>query len=91
MGGQCRDDIREHFPELAHLLQWQLVSTDGPMHYVANTTYHADSGNLDYARSTAIAPEATFEQLSSSTWLVARLPALLADFAAAMESIQWEA
>lgn len=40
-GGCCHDDIREHFPELAHLLRWHLCSTDGPLHYVANTLYHA--------------------------------------------------
>ena len=29
------------FPELSHLIKWHLSSTDGPMHYIANTTYHA--------------------------------------------------
>jgi len=41
MGGCLHDEIREHFPELAHLIRWHLVSTDGPMHYIANTTYLA--------------------------------------------------
>lgn len=36
-GGQCTDEMREHFPELARLLPWHLCSTDGPMHYIANT------------------------------------------------------
>jgi hypothetical protein len=41
MGGCLHDEIREHFPELAHLIRWHLTSTDGPMHYLSNTTYLA--------------------------------------------------
>ncbi len=41
-GCGCQHElVREFFPELAHLLKWHLSSTDGPMHYVANTVYHA--------------------------------------------------
>lgn len=39
--GCLHDEIAEHFPEYKHLLKWHLCSTDGPMHYIANTTYHA--------------------------------------------------
>lgn len=39
--GCLHDDIKEWFPELAPLIQWHLTSTDGPMHYMANTIYHA--------------------------------------------------
>lgn len=39
--GSLHDEIREVFPELAHLIKWHLCGTDGPMHYVANTVYHA--------------------------------------------------
>lgn len=42
MGGCCHDEIALRFPELAHLIKWHLVSTDGPLHYIANTMYHAD-------------------------------------------------
>jgi hypothetical protein len=143
MGGCCHDEVREHFPELAHLIKWHLCSTDGPMHYVANTVYHAKGiskhqdkwyvylhdedipimrtllgifdgkdlqaiydkygvvnikpeeyfnsmakePNLEYARSTAIWPEATLEQLSDVAALEARLPALLADFQADVEAM----
>lgn len=44
--GCIHDEIAEHFPELAPLIKWHLVSSDGPLHYVANTTYHA--GDLDH-------------------------------------------
>lgn len=40
-GGAAHDEIARVFPELAPLIKWHLCSTDGPMHYVANTVYHA--------------------------------------------------
>lgn len=67
-GGMCHDDVEKHFPELAPYLKWHLTSTDGPMHYVANTLYwlgysgYCDGKpnsppNLDHARSTAVWPD----------------------------------
>lgn len=44
-GGCCHDEIARRFPEWAHLIPWHLTSTDGPMHYEANTVYLA--GNRD--------------------------------------------
>lgn len=46
-GGCLHDDIARIFPELAPLIKWHLVSTDGPMHYVANALYHA--GDRDHS------------------------------------------
>lgn len=43
VSGCIHDEIAKHFPELAHLIKWHLTSTDGPMHYVGNTTYHASN------------------------------------------------
>lgn len=40
-GGCIHDVLARHFPELAPLIKWHLVSTDGPMHYIANTIYLA--------------------------------------------------
>lgn len=45
MGGCCHDEIAQRFPELAHLIPWHLCSTNGPLHYLANTVYLA--GNRD--------------------------------------------
>lgn len=42
-GGAAHDDIARVFPEIAPLIKWHLVSSDGPMHYVANTVYHASN------------------------------------------------
>ena len=39
--GCVHDEITEAIPELAPLIKWHLTSTDGPMHYIANTVYHA--------------------------------------------------
>lgn len=137
MGGCCHDEVAKHFPELAPLIKWHLCSSDGPMHYLANTVYHATEhcpksawvhfedeangihkqcmrycdlaeaekicqspgysmeidartakvANLDHARSAAIWPDATQEQLLDKNALEARLPALMAEFKAAVESL----
>lgn len=45
-GGCCHDEIAAVFPELKHLIKWHFMSSDSPMHYVANTVFHAS--NRDY-------------------------------------------
>lgn len=40
-GGCIHKEIAKHFPELAPMIKWHLVSTDGPMHYPGNVTYMA--------------------------------------------------
>lgn len=39
--GCMHEEIAAVFPELVPLIKWHLSSTDSPMHYVANTVYHA--------------------------------------------------
>jgi len=39
--GCVHDLIEEHFPDLAPLIKWHLCAVDGPMHYLANTIFHA--------------------------------------------------
>ena len=39
--GCLHEEIAKRFPELAPVIKWHLVSSDGPMHYVANSMYHA--------------------------------------------------
>lgn len=41
--GCIHDSIAEAFPALAHLTKWHLFDVRGPMHYVANTVYHASN------------------------------------------------
>lgn len=40
-GGCVHDEIVKAIPALAPYIKWHLCSTDGPMHYIANTLYHA--------------------------------------------------
>lgn len=37
--GMLHEEIARRFPELAHLTRWHLVSTEGPLHYLANARY----------------------------------------------------
>lgn len=39
--GAQHDEIARLFPELQPYLRWHLVSTEGPMHYIANAAYWA--------------------------------------------------
>lgn len=45
-GGCLHDEIAAVFPVLSPLIKWHLVSSDGPMHYISNTVYHA--GDRDH-------------------------------------------
>lgn len=40
-GGADHDAVRKYFPELAKYIKWHHMRSDGPMHYLANTLYHA--------------------------------------------------
>lgn len=44
--GCCHEEVAKHFPELAPFIKWHLFDASGPMHYIANTVYHA--GDKDY-------------------------------------------
>ena len=39
--GCIHEEISKHFPELKLFIKWHLTSTEGPMHYLGNTLYHA--------------------------------------------------
>lgn len=40
-GGCIHEEIKKYFPEFKDIIKYHLVSSDGPMHYIANTTYWA--------------------------------------------------
>ena len=89
-GGANHELIARVFPEYAKYLRWHLVTTRGPLHYIANTTYHAEECALDAARCTAVWPEAKDEDLTApglKERLEARLPQLLEDFQHDMEGL----
>ena len=81
IGGGCiHDIILESGHEWSKFIKWHLVSNKEPMHYLANTIYHAENGNLEYARNTAIWQDATLSQLKDKQLLMERLPKLMQEF-----------
>lgn len=89
-GGCCHDEVAKQFPELAPLIKYHLMSTDGPLHYIANTVYHVKHDDLQYARESAVWPEATDDELTApglEERLKARLPKLMQEFQEAVESL----
>ena len=75
--GRIHDTIAKHFPGLKEAILYHYCSTKEPLHYISNTMFWVKEGNLDNARSIAIAPDATLEQLQNEEWLESRLPSLL--------------
>lgn len=43
MGGCCHEEIAKRLPELAKYIKWHLCDVNSPMHYLANTIYHASN------------------------------------------------
>lgn len=41
-GGCIHNEIKKEFPRLAHLTRWHGFTSEGPLHYLENTMYHAD-------------------------------------------------
>ena len=137
-GGCVHDETIKAFPKLEKYIKWHLTSSDGPMHYIANTLYHAKAisphqdewyfylehelikivdgiekidmvkkygdnavfkeylnsmakdPELEAARSSAVWPEATIEQLQDEAALKDRLPALLAAFKSDIEELGFD-
>ena len=80
IGGGCMHDLVVKFmPELAGAVKFHLCSTDGPLHYLANTLYHVEQGNLVAARNSAIWPDAELSDLTKEN-LEKRLPKVMTLF-----------
>lgn len=104
-GGCIHDEISKLFPQLRPLIKYHLVSSDGPMHYIANSLYWGGYNqkwcdgkagsppNYDYFRKTALWPSITNETIQSTSavdmerMLLERLPLVLREFKAAVESL----
>jgi hypothetical protein len=79
------EQAREFWPEIAHLVKWHLCEDGVPLHYIANTLYHAGEGNFALARSSANWDDAPEELLKGEgcyleVALRERLPALQTQF-----------
>jgi hypothetical protein len=91
--GACCGLLARYVPECAEYERWHLCSSNGPMHYVANTVYLAsEARELAAARRAAVWPDATDAELSAEpvelrAMLAARLPGLLAGFRAFVDGV----
>ena len=81
------EEIEKHFPEFKKYIKWHLMSSEWPIHYIANTTYWANQGNLEYARGSAIWLDASLEDLKNTSKLKARLPWLIEEFKKDIEGL----
>ena len=80
---QCPFDTKkeaEEFAEAVKTLKIDVLLTPGSFG-------EGKEPEIESARNSAIAPEATLEQLQSKEWLLARLPALMAEFKKDMEEL----
>ena len=94
--GCLHEDIAKHFGELVPFLKWHLVSSDEPMHYLANTIYHKQQGKIDYAKSSCVwgvAPDdskhniETMSEKALRDYLVIRLPHVQMEFKKSTEQL----
>jgi len=93
--GCMHDKVKKIFPEYTYLIKWHLTSTDGPMHYIANTLYFASNKDfkgdpkepdLDAARRCAVWSDAELKDFTREN-LENRLPDLLENFRKDIEGI----
>jgi len=90
-GGCIHDDIAKRIPSFASMIKWHLAG-DEPLHYIANSLYHAGFSNYPYARNIdylaktciygALPTDSTFnletaDKDTLTDWLTARADALM--------------
>jgi hypothetical protein len=99
-GGCLHEDIATYFPEYIPLLKWHGTTSDGPLHYIANTLYHLGYceiepiPNFEYAKTSAVYPNMPESFLTMGKELVtneleSRLPNLMQEFKQTMESLNF--
>lgn len=86
VGGCIHDKIAKHFPELKHLIKWHGYSSDGYDYRGANIIYFAEKGDLETARKEANWNDATLEELQNQVLLISRLPMLIEQLKADIET-----
>lgn len=90
--GCLHELIVKHFPEFKKFVKWHLFDSDGPMNYLSNTMYFVGKKDFDAARTSALWPDATDEELSLpadelKAKLIERLPGLIGEFKKDVESL----
>ena len=71
--GCIHDEILIHFPELSALIKWHLTSTDGPMHYLANTAYLASDRDHNGLRVREEKPLLTGGKPGAFNWYISAI------------------
>lgn len=93
ISGCIHEEIEKYFPEFKHLIKWHLCSSDGPMHYIANTKYWVSKNNIEYAKKCAIwgvtelDTDSNLKFLDDEVFLKSRLPLLLQAFKEDIKSL----
>lgn len=90
-GFMKEEECAKFWPELEHLVTWHISTEGEPFHYVANTLYYAQQGELDKARWTARWPDAPEGVMFGSPEaleqaLLERLPYLKEEFRQVLEA-----
>lgn len=104
--GCIHDIIAKHAPDVAPYIKWHLTTSEGPLHYLENTTWHAgtwvykgakESKERDFeaARHCAVWEDAPASVLALpkeelAVILLDRLPALMSEFKADMLKLGFE-
>ncbi len=87
-GDMMHDTIAIAFPELSKYLKWHSWNTKiGGLYYLSSTLKYANEGNLNKARTTALFPNGTLEELKDEKLLKSRLNLLLEQFKADVKSL----
>lgn len=86
-GGCIHDEIRKHFPELRHLIKYHLMDSKAPMYFFENSQYWAKQGNLESARSCAVWPDATLEDILDDEKMLTHLDDLMPVFKSEVEKL----
>lgn len=71
--GCLHEDIAKHFPQLAPLIKWHGCTTDGPLHYVANTLYHASGKDHNGLRAGETKPLLSGGKQGAFNWYLAAI------------------
>ena len=83
-GGCIHDQISRFFPEFKYLIKYHLMSSKGPLHYIANTIYWFNKGEIELAKSSAIwgiTPlDTNINLLADEQFLKKRLPYIIKAF-----------
>lgn len=92
-GGCIHDQISRFFPEFKHLIKYHLMSSKGPLHYIANTIYWFNEGEIEFAKSSAIwgiTPlDTNINLLADKLFLEKRLPYIMKAFKKDIEKLNF--